>query len=228
MSGFGGASGGGLSNLFDQLRNQGQETTDPYVPPPAAGQTPGQGPGEGENFNYGQQGNYNTLAQDMSRNVMGNYGFGGGQFNYSPYGNPYAMQQPPPGPGPGGPPPGRIPPGDRGRGGRGGGGRQRSMYGGEPQFGGGMQQQFGGYGGGGYGGGGYGGGYQPGGYQQQFQQPQYQQFGGGMQQQFGGDQGMQKPQWGQQQQYPMQTDVWRGGGGGYGGGGGGFGGRSMW
>lgn len=80
MSGFGGY-GGQMSNLQDQM-----------APP----QQPGAGPGEPENMNYGQQGTYNTLAQDMSRNVYGPYGFGGGQFNYSPYGNPYAPVSPPP------------------------------------------------------------------------------------------------------------------------------------
>jgi len=34
-------------------------------------QMPGYGPGESSNMNYGQQGQYNTMAQDMSRNVMG-------------------------------------------------------------------------------------------------------------------------------------------------------------
>jgi len=34
-------------------------------------QMPGYGPGEASNMNYGQGGQYNTLAQDMSRNVQG-------------------------------------------------------------------------------------------------------------------------------------------------------------
>ena len=83
-------------------------------------QMPGYGPGEPSNMNYGQQGQYNTMAQDMSRNVMGQQqamgggygggmggyqggGFGGryggggmgsyGASQYSPYGNPYQSNQ---------------------------------------------------------------------------------------------------------------------------------------
>ena len=52
----------------------------------------GTGPGEPDNMNYGGGGTYNTLSQDMSRNVFGNYGFNNGMFNYSPYGNPYMMK----------------------------------------------------------------------------------------------------------------------------------------
>lgn len=108
MSGYG--FGGGWGNQVGDLQNQ--------VAPP----TEGGGPGEPGNFNYGMQGTYNTLAQDMSRNFMGPYGFTGGMFNYTPYGNPYAMPPPvPPGQPPGQPPgPGGQPnwpgyPGDRPR-----------------------------------------------------------------------------------------------------------------
>ncbi len=96
MSGFG---GGGMGQQQQALQDQ------------VAPQQPGGGPGEPNNMNYGQGGTYNTLAQDMSRNVFGPWGFNQGMFNYGGYGNPYQSQPPPGGPvtPPDGQPPGGQP-----------------------------------------------------------------------------------------------------------------------
>ena len=117
MAGFGGATHSVMGNLYRQLQSQDpQQTGDVPGGLPADAPPPGEGPGESGNFNYGGLGNYNTLAQDMSRNVMGPWGFNQGMFNYTPYGNPYAQ---PPAPPPQQPPPGGPPgwpddfPGDR-------------------------------------------------------------------------------------------------------------------
>ncbi len=88
-AGYHSVMGNLLRDVYSQMNPDGRggEDAPPAQTPP---ETPtGMGPGEAQNFNYGQQGTYNTLAQDMSRNVMGNYGFNNGMFNYSPFGNPY-------------------------------------------------------------------------------------------------------------------------------------------
>ena len=96
MSGFSGGSGNALSDLIRQVQGQqGQTGQTPASQPPA--QSQGVGPGEPQpqyTGAYNQQGMYNTLAQDMSRGRMGGYGFGGNQFSYQPFGNPYQQQSP--------------------------------------------------------------------------------------------------------------------------------------
>lgn len=163
--GFGGGMHSGIADLIRQIQSQQTPAGDAGPSNGATNpQTPGTGPGEPNNMNYGQGGIYNNLAQDMSRNVFGPWGFSGNQFQYSPYGNPY-MQQPP---GPGGSPPsppGFPPPGPDGGGrgswpggGRGGmpgrhnnyyGGGYGGMYGGSGygMSGGGYSRPYGGYGG---------------------------------------------------------------------------------
>jgi hypothetical protein len=82
-----------VGDLVRQVQGQqnAQSGQTPATTPPA-GTAPG-GPGEPtQGSPYGQQGMYNTLATDMSRGFMGNYGFGGNQFGYQPYGNPYQQQ----------------------------------------------------------------------------------------------------------------------------------------
>lgn len=99
--GFGsGGYGTQIQQMTDQIQNPGFQATpieqpgwgqpgsgNPALHQPPAGNSVG--PGEPNNMNYGQMGSYNTLAQDMSRNRMGGWGFPGGMFNYSPFGNPY-------------------------------------------------------------------------------------------------------------------------------------------
>ena len=117
-----------------------------------AAQMPGYGPGEPSNMNYGQGGNYNSLAQDMSRNVQGQMqaqqqgptSFGGGMgFQYNPSAGNYSNNMPG---ALGGPPqaqPGMMSaggsPGWAGGQGRGGGGMgMGGRYGGGMMGGGGM------------------------------------------------------------------------------------------
>lgn len=112
MSGFGGSYGGAgdmIRRLMDQANGfQGSGNTNGRPP-----QQAGVGPGEAQGGfpQYGQQGQYNALTQDMSRGYMGNYNFNNNMFGYTPYGNPFAQQQRPMGgfPFPGGQPPGIQP-----------------------------------------------------------------------------------------------------------------------
>jgi len=94
----GGFSGGGLQNSVRTMRDSaggGMEGGMLSDTVPAATSGPG-GPGEPAPgmFNYGGMGRYNTLAQDMSRNVMGRSNFNNNQFGYSPFGNPFGGQSP--------------------------------------------------------------------------------------------------------------------------------------
>jgi len=90
MSGFSGGSGRMVGDLVRQVQGQQGQGQPPATQPPA-----GVGPGEPtQGGAYGQQGTYNTLATDMSRGQMGGYGFGGNQFSYQPFGNPYQQQSP--------------------------------------------------------------------------------------------------------------------------------------
>lgn len=83
-----------VNNLLRQVQGNTGGADSGGQPTPGAGQP--LAAGEPQNMNYGTQGTYNTLAQDMSRNVMGNYGFGGNQFSYSPFGNPFFASPPMP------------------------------------------------------------------------------------------------------------------------------------
>lgn len=100
--------------------------------------------------NYGQQGTYNTLAQDLSNQDQGQYSFAGNRFSYQPAQQtgfrqqwPGFFQPPPPPPPPqygwGGP---QYIPGGSPFGGFGGFGGYSNPYGGFGGFGG-----YGGYGG---------------------------------------------------------------------------------
>ena len=65
---------------------------------PAAAQSPGQPPAGGAAVqpppqNYGQQGMYNTLAQDLANQQQGQYSFGGNRFSYQPAQQPGFRQQ---------------------------------------------------------------------------------------------------------------------------------------
>jgi hypothetical protein len=165
MGSNGGFGGGSLGQGIQQLVNHANRQAPEHQP--------GQGPGEANNMNYGTMGSYNTLAQDMSRNVMGKHSFPGGPFSPGDPRNSDPMA--------GGYNPGQT----RGYPGRGGGGWGGGVMGGRGGYGGygspysmpmqnpfqyqaygnpyrppppPPQQQFGGYTGGG-GWGGYGGGY---------------------------------------------------------------------
>ena len=94
MSGFGGATTGGMGDAIRRLIEQQQGGS--ATPPTGAGQPTGAGPGEPSQPSpgypqYGQQGMYNALAKDMSRGFMGGYNFNNNMFGYTPYGNPYAV-----------------------------------------------------------------------------------------------------------------------------------------
>jgi hypothetical protein len=79
-----GGGGGGLGNALRNLQGQLPENIGGTGAFPGMPQN--QQPMAPQNYNYGQQGTYNTLAQDMQQGNTGAYNFGGNQFNYSPYG----------------------------------------------------------------------------------------------------------------------------------------------
>ncbi len=97
----GGFSGGGnLQNMVRQARDsagggmEGGMLSDSTAQPRPAGGPGGPGEPAPSMYNYGGMGRYNTLTQDMSRNVMGNSNFNNNQFGYSPFGNPFGGQSP--------------------------------------------------------------------------------------------------------------------------------------
>ena len=118
MSGGFGGTGGGIGNVINDLLSQLQtqtggiggqpagDTPNLVNPQPdAGGYMPGGWGEPPQGVNYGGMGKYNTLTRDMSRNAMGPWGFTGGQFNYTPFGNPFMAPPMTPPPTPYTPPP---------------------------------------------------------------------------------------------------------------------------
>lgn len=96
MSGFsgGGAITGTVSDLIRQVQSEQNATSGQTPATQPTAQPQGIGPGNANAGAYNTQGTYNTLATDMSRGNMGSFGFGGNQFSYTPFGNPFTQQMP--------------------------------------------------------------------------------------------------------------------------------------